>query len=352
MGLRNRFFEGQVCAVVTIREVAEQCGCSPATVSKALNGAPDVGRDMVEKIRAVAAELGYIPNSAARALKTSRTYSFGLLFRENSKKGLAHEFFSLMLNGFKRRSEELGYDISFISRRLGDKYYSYAEHARYRRFDGIAIITIDYTDPQVQELVESGIPTVTVDEQFGGCGCVMSDNVHGVQDLVNYVCGLGHRRIAFIHGEDNLVSNVRVEAFRKTCRKLGVDVPEEYLLGARFHDPDGAGECTRRLMALETPPTCIFYQDDVSYLGGLHALHEMGLSVPEDVSAVGYDGIGLAQQIRPRLTTLRQNADLMGAQTAEELARAVREGEDYLPRRIVIPGRLMPGETVKDLRKQ
>ncbi len=336
--------------MVTIKAVAERCGCSPATVSKALNGAPDVSHEMVLKIRAVAAELGYIPNAAARALKTSRTYSFGLLFRENSKKGLAHEFFSLMLNGFKRRAEELGYDISFVSRRLGDQYYTYAEHAKYRHFDGIAIITIDYEDPQVRELVESGVPTVTVDEEFGGCGCVLSDNVQGVRDLVDYVYGLGHRRIAFIHGEDNMVSRVRVGAFQESCRERGVDIPEEYLVEGRFHDPDGSGEITRQLLALETPPTCIFYPDDVSYLGGLQVITEMGLSVPEDVSAVGYDGIGLAQQIRPRLTTLRQNADLMGAQTAEELSRAVREGRDYLPKRIVIPGKLIPGETVKDLR--
>ena len=335
--------------MVTIRAVAERCGCSPATVSKALNGAPDVGHEMVQRIRAAAAEMGYIPNAAARTLKTARTYSFGVLFKEASQAGLAHEFFSLMLNGFKRRAEELGYDISFISNRLGEQELTYTGHVRYRHYDGVAVITAIYEQPQVRELIESGIPTVTVDDEFHGCGCVLSDNVQGVRDLVGYVHGMGHRKIAFIHGENTSVTRIRVASFYRACADLGLQVPEEYVQPAVFHDPPSSGEATRRLMALPDRPTCILYPDDISYLGGLKALEEMGLSVPEDVSAAGYDGIFLSQLLRPRLTTMRQDADLMGVRAAEELARAVSEGRAYLPARVVIPGELLPGQTVKRL---
>ncbi len=335
--------------MVTIKAIARQCGCSPATVSKALNGAPDVGHEMMCRIRAAAEEMGYIPNAAARALKTARTYNFGVLFREGSRTGLAHEFFSLVLNGFQRRSEELGYDISFIGTRLGDRDYTYAEHARYRNYDGVAVITIPDADPPIRELVDSGIPTVTVDHEFNGCGCVMSDNVQGMRDLVSYVYAMGHRKIAFIHGETTVVTRVRVAAFCRVCAELGLPVPEGYLVPGVFHDPAASAAATRELMALRDRPTCIFYPDDISYLGGLQAIEEMGLSVPEDVSAVGYDGIFLGQQLRPKLTTLRQQADLMGVRAAEELARAVSEGRTYLPGRIVIPGQLLPGETVRRL---
>lgn len=335
--------------MVTIKAIAQRCGCSPATVSKALNGAPDVGHEMVERIRAAAGEMGYIPNAAARALKTARTYNFGVLFKEASRTGLAHEFFSLVLNGFHRRSEELGYDISFIGTRLGDRDYTYAEHARYRNYDGVAMITTIGSDPPIRDLVDSGIPTVTVDYEFSGCGCVMSDNVKGIRDLVEYVYGMGHRRLAFIHGENTVVTRVRVAAFYRVCAELGVPVPEQCVIGCRYHDPAASAEATKQLLALNDRPTCILYPDDISYLGGLAAIEEMGLSVPKDISAAGYDGIFLGQQLRPKLTTLRQEADLMGARAAEELARAVSEGKAYLPARVVIPGSLLPGETVRRL---
>ena len=89
---------------MTIRMIAEKCGCSTATVSKALNGAEDVSRETAERVRRVAAQLGYMPNAAARSMRTSRSYSFGVLFRDNADTGLAHEFFSGLLNGFKRQA--------------------------------------------------------------------------------------------------------------------------------------------------------------------------------------------------------------------------------------------------------
>ena len=94
---------------MTIRMIAEKCGCSTATVSKALNGAEDVSRETAERVRRVAAQLGYMPNAAARSMRTSRSYCFGVLFRDNADTGLAHEFFSGLLNGFKRQAEELGF---------------------------------------------------------------------------------------------------------------------------------------------------------------------------------------------------------------------------------------------------
>ena len=153
---------------MTIRMIAEKCGCSAATVSKALNGAEDVSRETAERVRRVAAELGYMPNAAARSMRTSRSYSFGVLFRDNADTGLAHEFFSGLLNGFKRQAEELGYDIFFISGRLGGRTIRYAEHARYRNCDGVFIANESYKKPEVRELADCGIPAVTIDYTYDG----------------------------------------------------------------------------------------------------------------------------------------------------------------------------------------
>lgn len=332
---------------MTIRMIAEKCGCSTATVSKALNGAEDISRETAERIRRVADELGYMPNAAARSIRTSRSYCFGVLFRDTANAGLAHEFFSGLLNGFKRQSEELGYDIFFISDRLGGRAIRYAEHARYRNCDGVLIANESFQKPEVRELVDCGIPAVTIDYACGGCASVQSDNYQGVQDLVRYVHGMGHRRVAFIHGEVTPVTNIRVASFRQTCRELGLEIPEAYVMEALYCNPASCEEATRRLLALETPPTCILYPDDTAYIGGRNEIYRQGLRIPEDISAAGYDGIDLSQILLPRLTTLKQNADLMGSSAANELVQAVEQGKDYVPRQIIIPGKVLPGETVR-----
>lgn len=335
--------------MVTIRMIAKKCGCSTATVSKALNGAPDVSAETAERIRRTASEMGYMPNAAARALKTSRSYNFGVLFEDATNSGLTHEFFSRILNSFKHRAEELGYDISFISDRLGGRDISYAEHARYRNCDGVLIASIEFSDPGVLELIHSGIPVVTIDYVFDHCGSVQSDNVQGMRDLVTYIYNMGHRKIAFVHGEDTAVSKIRIASFFRTCRELGLEIPDEYVISGFYHDPATSGIATRHLLELKDPPTCILYPDDISYIGGMNELEKMGRSVPEDVCTAGYDGIRVSQLLRPKLTTLQQDADLMGRSAAEELARAVEEGKLYIPNRIMVPGHVLTGGTVRKL---
>ena len=333
--------------MVTIKMIAKECGYSVATVSKAINGAADISAETREYIRKVAADMGYMPNAAARMLKTSRSYNFGVLFEEGANKGLTHIFFSHILNGFKHRAEELGYDISFIGNRMGGRELSYLDHARYRNCDGVIIASVDYKEPGVVELVGSGIPVVTIDYIFDNCGSVISDNVGGMADIVRHVHSMGHRRIAFAHGEDTPVTRQRIASFYRTCEQLLIPVPREYIVPCSFLDSQAAEEATKKLMTLPEPPTCILYADDLSYFGGLNALEKMGLSVPQDVSAVGYDGADVSQMIRPRLTTLKQDPDRMGRLAAEELVRAVEEGRGYIPNRLVVPGVLIPGETVK-----
>lgn len=335
--------------MVTIKMIAKKCGYSVATVSKAINGAPDISAETRELIRKVADEMGYMPNAAARMLKTSRSYNFGVLFEDAANRGLTHIFFSHILNGFKRRAEELGYDISFISDRLGGRDISYLEHARYRNCDGVMIASVDYSEPGVVELVSSGIPVVTIDYVFDNCASVVSDNIGGIAQLVKYVYSMGHRRIAFAHGEDSAVTRNRVASFCRTCMELKIPVPEEYLIPCIYLNAPAAEAATRKLMELPNPPSCIIYADDLSYFGGLNELERMGLSVPEDISAVGYDGADVTQMFRPRLTTIRQDAEGMGQLAAEELARAVEEGRSYIPSRIVVPGELVTGETVRKI---
>ena len=131
--------------MVSMKDISAVCGVSIATVSKALNDHRDIGKETKEHIRQVAKELGYSPNSAAKTLKTNRTYSLGVLFVDDEQSGLTHDYFAHVLDSFKRTAEERGYDITFInSCKTRPQRMSYLEHSRYRRFDGVVIACVDF----------------------------------------------------------------------------------------------------------------------------------------------------------------------------------------------------------------
>ena len=109
--------------MVTISDIAKVCGVSPATVSKALNGALDISQETAKRIRDTAASLGYLPNATARALKLGRSYNIGVLFSDATGGGISHEYFSRILNSVKEEAERLGYDITFISKDLGFRFH-------------------------------------------------------------------------------------------------------------------------------------------------------------------------------------------------------------------------------------
>lgn len=334
--------------MVTITDIAKACGYSRATVSKALNGAPDVKEETVERIQECARKLGYHPNAAARALKVGRSYNIGVLFSDTSGVGLSHEYFSRIFESIKKEAEKLGYDITFISQNLGTMSMDYLEHTRYRSCDGVVIASADFHDPAIVRLGESDVPTVTLDYQFDSRTAILSDNVQGVEALVRYVYGKGHRRIAFIHGELTSVTQKRLASFKKTCMELGIQVPPEYILQGIYHDPKSSGLQTRALLALPEPPTCIFYPDDFSYIGGMNELERQGVQVPEQMSTVGYDGIHLSEVLRPRLTTYRQNAERMGAEAARLLIEEIEQPDTWLPQQITVEGQLLEGGTVAE----
>ena len=335
--------------MVSMKDIALRCGVSVATVSKALNGQRDIGEETRSRIEKTARDMGYMTNASARALKTNRTYHLGVLFVDERRSGLAHEYFSSMLESFKVEAEAHGYDITFINHNVGGKRGSYLQHCRYRGVDGVVIACVDFNDEQVCELVNSGLPLVTIDHVFNNRLAVVSDNVIGLEELVRYVFKKGHRKIAFLHGEDTTVTRNRLTGFYRACEDLGLEIPEEYIRECVYHDPDRCAKSTRELLELPDPPTCIIFPDDFSYIGGMNVLSERNLRVPEDISAVGYDGIHMAKVLK--LTTYSQNTEAIGRLAAEHLIRLIEHPKTTLIDRIMVPGVLLEGNTVKDINR-
>lgn len=333
--------------MVSLKDIAVRCGVSVATVSKALNGHQDIGEATRERVLSAAREMGYTANSAARALKTNRTGNLGILFVDLQNSGFMHEYFASMLNYFRLEAERRGYDLTFINTNIGHQYQSFLQHAQYRGVDGVAIICADFRDPLVQELAASRLPVVTLDHAYHNRTAVMSDNIDGMTELVRYVYRMGHRRIAYIHGNDTAVTENRMTGFFRACEELGVTVPEEYILGCEYHEPNSCYAATKALLALPERPTCILFSDDYSYIGGANAISEAGLRIPEDISVVGYDGIHMAKVVSPRLTTWEQNTAELGRLAAEKLIERIEHPRTSLPEHIVVHGRLLEGDTVR-----
>lgn len=336
--------------MIKIKDIAAKCGVSIATVSKALNGGPDVSTATQKKIKKIAEQMGYIPNGNARALKTHSSNNIGILFFDKTQSGLEHEYFSLILNSVKMAAEEEGFDITFVSNRVGESTLTYYQHALYRNLDGVILACVDYNEPEILELVNSNIPLVTIDHISDNKAAVLSDNSKGMADIMNYVYSKGHRKIAFIHGEMTEVTKSRLESFYKAAADFKLTIPKDYVKEGVFHLPKASGHAVRELLALEDRPTCILFPDDYSLLGGLTEIEKHGLRVPEDISIVGYDGIKLSRLLRPRLTTYVQNTGDIGKYAVKKLVEIIHNNNGpSVIEHTIVRGVLQEGETVKDI---
>ena len=333
--------------MTSMKDISKACGVSIATVSKALNDQGDIGEATKKRIRQTARDMGYFPNSQARALKTNRTNNIGVLFIDDANSGLTHSYFSKVLDSFKRTVEEKGYDITFINGSdKGRKQLTLLEHCRYRGFDGVVIACVDFTNEQVKELAHSELPVVTIDYLFDSGITVMSDNAKGMKDLLTYVYSCGHRKIAYLHGADSYVTRTRVSSFFETADSLGLHIPENYIREVPYRHTAMAESITRELLMQKDRPTCILYPDDYSCFGGINAIRAMGYRIPQDISVAGYDGISMGRQMQPQLTTITQDTARMGSVAAKKLLVQIENPKLSTHETVMISGILYTGGTV------
>ena len=328
--------------MVRLKDIAEICGVSVATVSRALNGLTDQNKERTAFICRTARDMGYYPNVAAKTLKTSRSSNLGILYEDR----MNHEYFSSLIDNLRREADQKGYDLTFLGRGTAAEI-SYYEHARQRSLDGVIVIQADYESSSVIRLATGSIPAVIIDHTYDGCDCVTSDNRAGMEQIIRRAWDLGHRRIALIQGDKGAVSRERLAGFYKICAELGVRVPAGYVREGRFHDPDCCAEIIRRLLRSDEKPTCILCPDDHSCLGALWQLEAEGIRVPEDVSLVGYDGIRMSQMMHPRLTTFRQDSASIAREAFRLIIDAISSPDTHVPEQVTVPGMLLEGETLR-----
>ena len=295
--------------------------------------------------------MGYLPNSSARALKTRRSYNLGVLFVDEAMSGLTHDYFNHVLESFKRTAESRGYDITFTSGNLSGQHLSYYEHCRYRGVDGVVIACINFFTEEVQRLVQSEIPVVTIDHVFDGRIAVVSNNIQGMEELVSYILERGHRKIAYIHGEDSSVTRNRLGSFYRTLQKKRIDIPDEYMPVIPYRDAEAAAIATSELLDLKDPPTCILYPDACKSKSVI-ACNGNIIWYSKSTFVDFIDATQCGEVIlEPRLTTLCKDTETIGRLAAQKLIDLIENPKTTIIDKFTVDGRLFPGASVRNLAK-
>jgi LacI family transcriptional regulator len=333
--------------MTTIHELATRTGVSVATVSRALNGSPEVNAETRERILALARELDYTPSAAARTLVRRRSHVVGVILETGpGHPDLLHPFFQQVLLGLQHGAGSRGYDLLlFATDEPGDVFggtHSYFRRAEHHGVGGVVVMGFDGSHPEMQKLIASDVPCMAVDAELGGArsGSVMSQNREGAVQAVRHLHELGHERIATIAGPLRTRPGAdRLAGYREELARAGLGARDEYVIEGDFYDESGYA-ATRQLLELDEPPTAVFAASDLMAAGALRAANELGVRVPNDLAVIGFDDIGLAALIQPSLTTVRQDMDGLGRAAAHGLVRMI-EDPDAAPMRVQVPTRLV-----------
>lgn len=333
--------------MVSLKDIAKICNVSISTVSKAMNDRADISETKKAEIQKVAKELNYVPNYMAATLKSKRTKNIGVLLSEKTGTNLLHEHFARILNSFKDTVEERGYVITFLNASNSPNRLSYLEQCKYMNFDGIFVPCADYQLDEVKELLATDMPLVVVDHVLPKHINIASNHYGDMMRMMQLLYDRGHRKIAFIHGENNEVTRGRLSAYKNFMSEHNLPIPKEYLYTCPYRDTERASALTKAVLALPNRPTCILYPDDLTAVGGLNIMQEAGLVIPRDISVAGYDGIAVINIVRPRITTVRQDTVSMGIQAGNKLISRIEFPEaEPGAMTVVVDGMVEPGESV------
>ncbi len=321
--------------VATIKDVAALAEVSFTTVSHVLNGTRPVSRPLRDRVHAAVAELNFVPSGAARSLKTSRSITIGVLIPNNS-----NPFFAEVVRGIEDACFDEGYaTILCNTDDRPDKQAAYARLLSEKRVDGIVGIHSGADNGLAELLRGTGIPLVMLDPPPGetSMDSVSVDHEGGAFQAVNHLLLLGHKHIACITGPGHMVpAQLRLAGYQRALLAAGI-TPDATWVREADYTSGGGHAATLALLARQPRPTALFASNDLMALGSIGAASSLGLSVPRDLSVIGFDDIALAPFFSPPLSTVAQPKHESGRLAAQLLLNRISTG-----RRVHREKRLVP----------
>ncbi|WP_330172851.1 LacI family transcriptional regulator [Streptomyces sp. NBC_01498] len=326
----------------TLEEVAARAGVGRGTVSRVINNSPRVRDSTRQLVQQAIAELGYLPNRAARALAGSRTDAVALVVPETEKRFFAEPYFSEVLHGVGTELADTEMQLLLTLVRTEKERARFLQYAHAGRVDGVLLVSVHGSDSLPDQLAAMGLPTVLSGRRSAGepVSYVDSDNVGGARAAVRHLTETGRRRIATITGPlDMYAAQCRLTGYQEAVAAAGGDPDPSWTEHGDFTEESGLRAMTE-LLARHPDLDAVFAASDVMAAGALHALRAAGRRVPEDVAVVGFDDSPIARHTEPRLTSVRQPVEEMGRAMARVLLESI-ENPAAPGQHVVLPTKLV-----------
>jgi DNA-binding LacI/PurR family transcriptional regulator len=322
-----------------IKTVAKAAKVSVATVSRVTNNIRTVDPAIAKRVWQTISDLGYVPNTQARALASGRSNFFGVIISE-----ITNPFFPELIRGFEEKAGSFGYETLIGSTNYDlQQMEQCVQRMLERKVDGVAVMTFGIEEPLIDRLASQGIPMVFIDAapKREGISAIQIDYKHGINEAVQHLAVLGHRRIGFISGPKGQHSpDERAKMFRSAMTSIGLTLPTEYVY-IGDHTVEGGARGAEHLLKLKSPPTAIMCSNDMSAIGAMHGVSRLGLKIPGDISLIGFDDIHIAQYTLPPLTTVRMSGREIASAAVTALKASIDGGKQDGIQNLTVETRLV-----------
>lgn len=310
---------------MTIVDIANIAGVSKSTVSRVINKNKLVKKETRDRVLKVIDELGYVPNNVARSLITKKTLSVGLIIPD-----IVNPFYSETSKIIEETLRKLGYSLIICNTNNQSNLQNrYMDILLQRKVDGIIFGSVKTNDRKVIKFSEQGLPYITYHRHLtnNNSNFVISDDIEGIKVAVKHLVGLGHKDIAYISGPTSFSTGLnRLKGFIESRKLFKINNDRDFIQEGDFSEKK-SWQATKRLLSLTNPPTAILAANDLMAISALDCILQHGLSVPKNISLIGYDNINLASHARIMLTTVSVTKKKMARLAAELLIKKIVERE-------------------------
>ncbi|MFI6649963.1 LacI family DNA-binding transcriptional regulator [Streptomyces sp. NPDC050529] len=326
----------------TLEEVAARAGVGRGTASRVINGSPRVSAHTREAVEAAVAELGYVPNRAARALAGNRTDAIALVVPESESRFFTEPYFSDIVRGVGAALADTEMQLLLTLVGSDRERRRLAQYLTAHRVDGVLLVSVHADDPLPDLLEQLGMPAVMNGRRSATepLPSVDSDNFEGARGAVEHLVSRGRRSIATITGRlDVYAAQRRLDGYRKAVADAGLE-PDERLIAPADFSEEGGVRAMRELLARRPDVDAVFAASDLMAAGARQVLREAGRRIPDDVALVGFDDSSVARHMDPALTSVRQPIEEMGREMTRVLLAEIA-GENTERPQIVLPTELV-----------
>ncbi|HHV09473.1 MAG TPA: LacI family transcriptional regulator [Clostridiales bacterium] len=333
---------------VTIKDVAKECKLALSTISKYMNGG-NVKAGNKEKIEAAIQKLGYQPNNLAKGLKNSRTYTIGL-----SVDSLKNQYIGKLVEKIEQLLKAEGYTLYISCHKDTPEGVSRSlQFLEDKQVDGIILVPVGQQADFPKSIYEKKLPLVTMDRSFnaGSFDCITSNSATGMYLGTEYLIQQGHKKIAILSGTKKgcasyLSGKERLNGYLRAMEDYQLDCPSHYILEGDYSFESGYKHM-EQLWSSPTPPTAIIISNYNMCLGAITAIHNLGISIPKDLSIVTFDDLEFSLISSPRLTAIRQPADDIARETVNLILQRINGGYSDFPKNIKLPTQFIIRESVE-----